>query len=238
MPRPAKDMMGQKIGRLVVIARVADPTALGARWLCICDCGEQTVVFGGALRSGSTRSCGCVRREVMRERQTTHGASRDTADPDMNRCWRVWASMIARCTNPKIPNWKDYGGRGITACDRWNSFENFLADMGVSPKGLQLDRLNNDGNYDPGNCVYSTPSAQSRNRRNTQRIIIDGKDMSVIEACETYGVSYAKVREVVTHRLRYYNKRLTYAEAFLFIREHIRVHGSNHGLFSRQSVMI
>jgi len=170
---PAIDLLGKRFGRLIVRARNDSSPAGQARWLCDCDCGNQTTVASQGLRriEGPTRSCGCLKREVIfpngrkiaREANTRHGhGGRQNRTPT----YRSWYAMIARCTNQNFKQFKDYGGRGITVCERWRqSFEAFLADMGDRPQGQTLDRVNGDGNYEPTNCRWATRSEQDKNRR-------------------------------------------------------------------------
>lgn len=133
--------------------------------MCRCDCGTMKVVNSSALRSGKTRSCGCLRRDVTTARSTKHGL--------MTRAGRhptyySWSNMIRRTTDSGHPRWKDWGGRGITVCDRWREYPNFLADMGLKPDGATLERLDNDKGYEPGNCIWASPAVQNRNKRSTR----------------------------------------------------------------------
>lgn len=160
------DVSGRRFGRLLVLSRTAPSTTRReARWMCSCSCGGRVVVTGSRLRLGKTRSCGCLRREIARSVHTTHGHG--SAARGQSPTYRSWASMIARCTMPSNGrNWKWYGGRGVTVCPDWrDSFEAFLCDMGPRPAGHSLDRVNSDGNYEPGNCRWATPIEQAANRK-------------------------------------------------------------------------
>ena len=158
------DITGHRYGRLTVLSR--SPESGRVHWKCRCDCGTELSVQSADLRTGNTQSCSCLKFERIREASTTHG---HTAG-GWTTTFRAWSDMKTRCYNPKNKRFAGYAGRGITVCDRWrNSFENFLADMGEKPLGLSLDRINNDGNYEPDNCRWATYSQQNKNRRSWDR---------------------------------------------------------------------
>lgn len=158
-----KTLVGRAFGRLLVLSR-GENKGQHTTYLCACECGQQVTVRAQSLRRGETTSCGCLRRERQAALRTTHGRY---ATPT----YRSWASMIARCTNKKHRQFHDYGGRGITVCERWKSFINFLADMGERPAERTLDRVDPDGNYEPGNCRWATALEQRHNRRSQTRSV-------------------------------------------------------------------
>ena len=163
-----KDIAGQQFGRLTVLSldsiRQRPLKRRGTLWLCQCTCGAKCIVRGTHLQSGNSQSCGCMKRELARElastQNTTHGHARGSISPT----YSVWIGMRKRCQNKATNGYLRYGGRGISVCERWHKFENFLADMGERPPGRTLDRINNDGNYEPGNCRWATLEEQNLNR--------------------------------------------------------------------------
>jgi hypothetical protein len=161
------DLTGQRFGRWTVIGRHGGPGQSRTLWLCRCDCGTEKPAEGSALKGGLSRSCGCLRLELMATRCITHGNAKVGRH---TREYRIWQSMLNRCRRPQDISYKYYGGRGIRVCERWASFEDFLADMGPIPAPLSIDRVDNDGHYEPGNCRLATPKEQASNKRKPQRI--------------------------------------------------------------------
>lgn len=183
MMRRLIDLNGQRFGRLVVIGGPDRGVADVVRWHCRCDCGNERLVRALHLRSGHTVSCGCFHRQ----RRVTHGAS-DT------KTYRAWWDMLQRCRNPKLSNFRAYGGRGIRVCDRWQTFENFLADMGECPAGRSLDRIDNDGNYEPGNCRWATREQQHGNLQRSVKVTIGGETKCLKQWARHFGIHPATVR--------------------------------------------
>jgi hypothetical protein len=157
------DLTGQRFAKLFVIERFSPVGKKPVKWKCLCDCGNETTVDSANLRNKSTSSCGCKRRLDSSKRAKTHGLTK-------TQTYRIWGGMRTRCLNPKSSNYSLYGGRGIKCCERWNSFENFLADMGERPKGMTLDRIDVDGNYEPNNCRWASNKEQAQNRRKCRLI--------------------------------------------------------------------
>jgi hypothetical protein len=157
--KPRKDLAGLRFGRLFVIG-LAIMGARGSIWECQCDCGLLVQKSVSVLLGGVAKSCGCLRRDYTRSRSLTHGQSE-------TKLYSIYLNMKNRCYNQNVPAYKDYGGRGISVCQRWlESFQNFADDVGQPPPGLTLDRYpNNDGNYEPGNVRWATRSQQAFNRR-------------------------------------------------------------------------
>ena len=179
---------GNRFTRLTVQGLAPSAGKRGAYWRCVCDCGAVKVVSAGSLRRGCTKSCGCFTKDRMRAARTTHGQS-DRAE------FNTWMGMRKRCHSPGYKDYEKWGGRGIVVCERWrNDFAAFMADMGPKPSPKHsIDRIDNDGNYEPGNCRWATPIQQARNTRTT-RFQIGDQTKSLKEWCEIYGMNYAAVK--------------------------------------------
>ena len=152
-----KDMTSKKFGRLTVLGFVKSVKEQHY-WLVACDCGKEKLVSGANMRSGLTQSCGCYRAELVKKALTKHGSVK-------NPGYFSWVNMKVRCKSQNYQGYKYYGGRGIKVCDRWNLFSNFLLDMGKRPKNTTLDRIDSDGNYEPGNCRWATHKQQANNKK-------------------------------------------------------------------------
>jgi hypothetical protein len=140
-------------------------------WRCMCDCGATCLISLGSLRDGNTASCGCLQKERAAARLRTHGHSPGKRG---SRTYRIWCGMKTRCNNQEDHAYAAYGAKGVTVCERWHLFENFLADMGEAPVGLTLERRDNDRGYGPENCCWATHTQQARNRTNNLNITVEG----------------------------------------------------------------
>lgn len=192
-----KDLTGARVGRLVVRGSAGKNRHGHSLWNCECDCGGECAVASAKLLSKTrpTKSCGCVQRENLADRNRnsrTHGMRHTLS-------YHSWKGLKQRCLNEKDRGYHKYGGRGITVCERWrDSFEAFLEDMGEAPPGHSIERVDVNGHYEPGNCVWATATVQNRNTRRTQRFCYRGKTMSLPDLCEMVG----KARPTVLARLK------------------------------------
>lgn len=177
--------LGHRVGRLVVIGYAGRIRRM-SRWLCRCDCGRTAIVSGAHLNPGYTQSCGCLRREAGRNNRK-HGLSQ-------SRTHSIWSQMKKRTRSPDSVDFHRYGARGIDVCERWLAFENFLADMGECPPKKTLERINNDGNYGPGNCRWATRTEQARNTRTNRLITFRGETRPAAAWAEITGLKSATIR--------------------------------------------
>lgn len=189
----------QRFGRLRLLERTV--MTKRAKWLALCDCGNVTEVWASSLQAGSTKSCGCLRAEVVGAKNTTHGESKTAL-------YRVWAAMLERCNKPESPSYRNYGARGIKVCKRWNSYAAFKKDVGDRPSLLHsLDRVDNDKDYRPSNVRWATRKEQARNTRRNIKIEYAGRVQTAADWAKETGIS----RATLLDRLQI--QKLTAAEA-------------------------
>jgi hypothetical protein len=180
------NITGTQFGRLTALS-VSAEAGHNRKWICLCECGKLKPVLQDSLLAGKSRSCGCLHRELLTARLLTHGSHR-------NYEYTVWAGMIQRCTNPKSEAWKNYGGRGITVCDRWRSFQNFKDDMPPRPKGASIERVKINEGYSPENCIWADRKAQNSNTRRSRWLTIHGKTMTMNQWAEKSRVPYSRLK--------------------------------------------
>ncbi len=196
------DMTDIRFGRLTVLHRMKNNKHNRAVWKCACDCGGEVITDGNILRTGMTKSCGCLRSEMgerLGKSSATHGMTHSAE-------FNIWAGMKKRCNDKNNQGYRNYGARGIKVCDRWiESFDNFYADMGKRPDGLSVDRIDNDGDYTPENCRWATDQDQCRNyRRNVLNEVavrvaryFYRKGISVAEIAKTYNVNRRTLNDAI-----------------------------------------
>lgn len=175
-----KDLTGHRTGRLAIQYRLPERISGRIVWRCICDCGNACQVTSNQLlhKTKPTRSCGCLKLDVLR----THGGS-GTSE------FSAFQNMHQRCSNQKSPRFAGWGGRGISVCERWQTFENFIADMGPKPSpALTLERIDNDGNYEPGNCEWATRKKQQRNMSRNHVLTFNGESHALATWADRIGM--------------------------------------------------
>ncbi len=199
--KPGKliDLTGKRFERLTVIDRDISRNKGSSFWNCICDCGEKRSVSSQKLRSGHTKSCGCLKDEKAKIRLTVHGLTVSNKRRDE---LNIYCKMKKRCYDVSDPAYDRYGGRGIAVCSRWlngergeTGFACFMADMGPRPsRSYSIDRKDNGGPYCPENCHWATAEQQARNTRTYRRVSYGGRTMGIHDACRVAGIPYANVR--------------------------------------------
>ena len=197
--KKAHDLTGQRFGRLVVIERVESHIQPSGqrktRWLCQCDCGNTKIVQYSQLKSGKTKSCGCLAREKSKKRLITHGLSH-------TRLFIVWTGIKARCFNSKVIYYKDYGGRGIKMCEEWEkdfmAFKEWALTHGYDEKAERgectIDRIDVNGDYSPDNCRFINMQEQCNNKRNNRLIAYEGKTYTIQQWCKILGIKYTTLK--------------------------------------------
>lgn len=185
------ELTGQRFGRFFVKS-FAYMRPNGSYWNCRCECGVEKIVRGGDLNKGATLSCGCLGIERRAVANTIHGKSKTPT-------FEIWCAIIQRCENPKNKNYSRYGGRGITICKRWrSSFQAFLVDMGERPDGMSIDRIDNDGNYEPNNCRWATREGQVNNLSSNIRLTVNGQTHTIAEWERIQGFT----KDTIGYRIR------------------------------------
>lgn len=203
MPRPIIDISGKKFNMLKAMSLAY--VNKGAYWNFVCDCGKKKIIRGSSVRDGNIKSCGCLNYKQK------HGHAKRSHKNKGTRTYYSWLSMRNRCINKNLKAFKNYGGRGIKVCKRWDKFENFLKDMGECPEDLTLDRIDVNGDYKPSNCRWTTVANQSRNRR--------GKNNSTSQYKGVVKFSKTKWRARIRHEgklycLGLYDKEVEAAKAY------------------------
>lgn len=183
MPRKL-DLTNQRFGMLTCLESTDKRSPCGRIiWRCICDCGNICYKDSGNIKNGNTTSCGCYGKEQRRRANTVHGMKH-------TKVYNSWALLRDRCNNPNNHEYKNYGGRGIKVCDRWNEFKNFYDDMGNVPAGYSIERIDVNGDYESSNCVWASLDDQSKNKTNNRYISYDGKSMTLKDWSRELGISY------------------------------------------------
>lgn len=185
----AAKLTGMTFGRITVVGR-AESSAVGkTRWNCVCKCGNKPIVNGYALTSGTTKSCGCFQRDVLREIRTKHGGA---SGRRRSKEYRAWIQMRRRCFDERAASFGRYGAVGISVVPEWvDDFEAFLNHIGPSPSEKHsVDRIDNNRGYEPGNVRWATAKQQCRNKRKNIYTQFNGTRMLLVEACEATGIVY------------------------------------------------
>lgn len=187
------NLLGGKFGRLTVIEKTDKRGSGGAVfWKCLCECGNTKDVSSSCLRTGQTKSCGCLFLDVA----TAKGKAKLTHGMTETRTYKSWGDMKQRCYNPNDTKYMRYGGRGISVCDSWkSSFESFYKDMGEAPDGMSIDRIDVNGNYEPSNCRWATQKEQQNNRSNNLILEYQSKKYTLQQLCDHFGKNSDKVQQ-------------------------------------------
>lgn len=207
-----RDLTGQTFGRLTALG-IVERRNRTIVWLCACECGINAPVRGGCLTRGDTQSCGCLQQERAYKSAYRHGRAHTPI-------YNVWCSMRARCKNPKVKSFAGYGAKGITVCERWQTFENFLHDMGERPSPKhEIERVDGTKGYFPDNCIWATRETQANNKSTNHILTFQGKSQSIAMWARELHLTYPTIKMRIrngwgtelalsTPRLRARRKRL------------------------------
>jgi hypothetical protein len=189
------DYIGKKYNRWTVLKYEGTNHLNKSQFLCRCDCGTEKIIVLGNLKTGQSKSCGCLNDEKRKgnTRNKKHGMS-------FSREYSTWRAMLDRCENKTYREYPDYGGRGIKICERWHDFNNFYADMGKRPQNTTLDRIDNDGNYEPSNCRWANAKTQANNRRSNTLITFNGKTQTLQQWADETGI----YKNTISMRINHY----------------------------------
>lgn len=180
--KPFRDFTGERIGRLTVIGEGPLDKWKNKQWACLCDCGKEKIIASSSIRSGATKSCGCLNSDSARERATKHGLR-------LHPLYTTWKGMRQRCNDSRSSSYALYGGRGITVCERWKSFASFLEDMGEKPSpDHTIERKNNNLGYSKDNCMWAASEIQANNKRNNRIFTLGDKAMTLAQWAREIGV--------------------------------------------------
>lgn len=186
MPPKNWQLEGQKFGRLTAIEIAGQNKDGRVIYKCLCECGKYVPILAKLLSNGATRSCGCLKSDITKERNTKAGKAHGQAASPTYSSWRA---MLRRCLIPGSPSYEHYGGRGITVCERWMDIRNFIEDMGIRPgTRYSIDRIDCNGNYEKSNCRWATKKEQSRNRNCCHKVTLMGRTATVAEWSEISGI--------------------------------------------------
>lgn len=179
MGKDRSSLVGRKFHRLTVLAFHSKDESNNRRWLCRCECGVEKILLGSNLKSGDTKSCGCLKKELNSCWNIIHGQSRKTT-------YRIWDGMRRRCGDPQNPQYRWYGAKGVTVCDKWQKFAGFFEDMGERPPSMTIDRIDSNGNYEKANCRWSTMTDNLRNRSSVKLTVQKAQEIRDMLAAKAY----------------------------------------------------
>ena len=185
------DLTGQRFGKLTVLS-IDSTKNKYIYWVCKCSCGNIKSIIGASLKKGHSTSCGCYAIERSKLLNSTHGMAK-------TRVYKSWQKMHERCENINSDAYYQYGGRGISVCTRWKSFENFLEDMGDRPAEMSLDRINYSGNYEPSNCRWATSTQQNNNMRSNNLCTYNGETYTIAQWAKIMGLPWSTMKARISN---------------------------------------